>query len=109
LSRRASAPPMESFTTHPRDQRPAVVADANALIADSVRRARGLFSLMPFLAERKLINLLTAEHIDAKVYERLPEVCEHCHVDLADAVRAYEMVHRPLLRFEVKWCRDRAE
>lgn len=90
---------MESFTTHPRDRRPAVVADANALIADSVLPGARAVHLMLFLAEHKLINVLTAEHLDAKVYEHLPEACEHSHVDLTDATLAYETFHRPLLRF----------
>ena len=75
-----------------------VIADANALIADAMRRTRGLFNILPFLAERGLIRLLTSEHIDEKVYAKLPEACGNAHVDLAAAVRAYEAVHRPLLR-----------
>jgi hypothetical protein len=75
-----------------------VIADANALIADAMRRTRGLFNILPFLAERGLIRLLTSEHIDEKVYARLPEACRNAHVDLAAATHAYETVHRPLLR-----------
>jgi hypothetical protein len=90
--------PPEALTTHPADRRPAVIADANALIADSIRRSRGLFNIMPFLAERKLITLLTAEHIDQKVYARLPDACSNASADLAAATDAYETVHRPLLR-----------
>lgn len=82
----------------PRGHRFAVVADANALIADSMRRTRGLFSIMPVLAQRRVITLVTAEHIDAKVYERLPEACTNAHVDLAEATATYETVYRPLLR-----------
>ena len=89
----------ELFATRPRGHRPAVIADANALIADSIRRARGVFSLMPFLAERHLIRLLAADHIDGKVYARLPDACKKKRdVDLAAVTHAYETFHRPLLR-----------
>jgi hypothetical protein len=93
-----TGPSMEVLIAHPTDRRPAVIADANALISDSIRRTRGLFNIMPFLAERKLISLLTAEHIDEKVYARLPEACNNAHADRAAATHAYETVHRPLLR-----------
>jgi len=53
---------------------------------------------MPFLAQRRLIHLLAAEHIDEKVYAKLPEACENTHADLGAATHAYETVHRPLLR-----------
>ena len=83
---------------YPRTYRPAVIADANALIEDAMRRARGRFSLMPFLAERGVIRLVAAEHIDAKVYARLPTACGKAHVDVGAATHAYETLHRPLLR-----------
>jgi hypothetical protein len=98
LTRSPAPPPMEAFTTHPSNRSPAVIADANALISDSIRRSRGLFNIMPFLAERQLVSLLAPEHIDAKVYLRLPEACENAHANLAAATAAYETVHRPLLR-----------
>lgn len=90
--------PVDLFTLRPRRHRPAVLADANALIEDAIRRSRGRPSLMPFLAERQLIRLVTAEHIDEKVYARLPEACAHTGADLAAATSAYETLHRPLLR-----------
>jgi len=89
----------ELFALRPRGHRPTVVADANALISDAMRRSRGDFSLMPFLAERGLIRLVTAEHIDEKVYARLPEACRNAHADIGAARDAYETFHRPLLRF----------
>jgi len=61
-----AAPPMEAFTTHPSQPRRAIVADANALISDAIRRSRGPFSVMPFLAEQKLVSVLAPEHIVAK-------------------------------------------
>lgn len=94
---RASA--SDALVLRPRGHRPAVVADANALIADAIRRSQGRFTLMPFLAERRLIQLVTVEHIDEKVYARLPVACKNTHADLPAATAAYENLHRPLLRF----------
>lgn len=89
---------MEMLAVHPSARRPAVIADANALIADSVRRTRRPFAILPFLAERRLITLVTAEHIDAKVYARLPRACRKGPGELAAATYAYETYYRPLLR-----------
>jgi hypothetical protein len=88
----------DALMVAPAARRPVVIADANALVADAMRRTRGLFNILPFLAERGLIRLLTSEHIDERVYAKLPEACGNAHVDLAAAVHAYEIVHRPLLR-----------
>ena len=89
----------ELFAARPRGHRPAVIADANALIADSIRRSRGLFSLMPFLAEHRLIRLVAAAHIDEKVHARLPDACKTTRrADLGAATHVYETFHRPLLR-----------
>lgn len=79
-------------------QRPTVIADANALIQDVIRRSRNRFSLMPLLAQYRLINLLTAEHVDAKVYEHLPRACQNAHADPSIATKIYETQYRPLLR-----------
>ena len=40
-----------------------------------MRSTRGLPCIMPTLADGGVINLVTAEHIDSKVYERLPDAC----------------------------------
>jgi hypothetical protein len=93
-----AAAPANLFALRPRGHRPAVVADANALISDAIRRSQGRFTLMPFLAQRQLIQVVTAEHIDEKVYARLPVACRNAHADLASATAVYESLHRPLLR-----------
>ena len=90
--------PSEVFTTAPTYRRPSVIADANALISDSMRSTRGLPCIMPTLARGGVVNLVTAEHIDAKVYTRLPQACQNSHTDLAAATQAYETILRPLLR-----------
>lgn len=86
------------FTTSPRYRRPSVIADANALISDSMRSTRGLPCIMPTLARGGVINLVTAEHIDSKVYERLPDACRNTRTGVAAATEAYETTLRPLLR-----------
>lgn len=99
LERRVeSTIPSEMFTTSPAYRRPSVIADANALISDSMRSTRNLPCIMPTLARAGVINLVTAEHIDAKVYMRLPEACQNSHTDLVAATQAYEATLRPLLR-----------
>jgi hypothetical protein len=82
----------------PRGYRPAVAVDANALISDAIYRWRKGFSLVPLLAEQNTITLVTAAHIDEKVYAGLPEACANTHADLDAAAEVYETRHRPLLR-----------
>jgi hypothetical protein len=82
----------------PRGYRPAVVVDANALISDAIYRWRCGFSLMPLLAERNDIALVTAAHIDEKVYARLPVACRNTHAYLDAVTDVYETRHRPVLR-----------
>jgi hypothetical protein len=88
----------EVFTTAPAYRRPSVIVDANVLVSDSMRSTRGLRCIMPALARAGVINLVTAEHIDSKVYTRLPQACQNSHTDLAAATVAHETVLRPLLR-----------
>ena len=90
--------PGEQLGLLPRGYRPAVVADANALISDAIHRWRFGFSLMPFLAEHKIISLATAAHIDEKVYARLPLACRNARADFDAVTNVYETHHRPLLR-----------
>jgi hypothetical protein len=95
----ALAPPAEVFALPPDHRRAAVVADANALIEDVLRRSSGKFSILPVLAERSLIALVSPEHIEGKVYARLPDVAERIGIDPLRAVETWESVHRPLIRF----------
>lgn len=52
---------------------------------------------MPALARGGVINLVTAEHLDSKVYERLPDACRNTRTGVV-ATEAYETTLRPLLR-----------
>lgn len=90
-------PPAEVFSDHPHRRSPAVIADANALISDAMRRTRTSFTAMTDLSQRKVIRLIAPEHIDEKVYARLPRACASDNVDLTEAIRAYETVYRPHL------------
>jgi hypothetical protein len=88
----------EVLAVPPASRRPSVIADANALISDAIRTTRSKPCVMPSLARAGVINLVTAEHIDEKVYARLPTACADTHTSLAAATAAYETVYRPLLR-----------
>jgi hypothetical protein len=90
--------PGEQLGLRPRGYRRAVVVDANALISDAIYRWRAGFSLMPMLAEKNTIALVTAEHIDEKVHARLPQACANTHADLDAVTEVYETCHRPVMR-----------
>lgn len=57
------------------------------------------FSILPLLAERKLITLVAPVHIETKVRLRLPEVATRTGADPDRALEVWETVHRPLMRF----------
>ena len=91
-------PPLEAYAYPLAARRSIVVADASALISDVLRRTRGHFSLMPWLAAQNFITLLAPEHIDSKVYLRLTRACEDGGYDYEEAIRTYETLYRPYLR-----------
>ncbi len=78
-------------------RRPAVVADANALISDVMRRSRSPHTALAHLPQDRRIRLLAPEHIDAKVYARLPRACASGDVHPELALRVYESLYRPYL------------
>jgi hypothetical protein len=82
--------------SHPRHL---VVADANALFQDTLRRATDGFTAMTFLAERGSITLLSAAHVPAKAQEHLPEMAADAGISEELVMGTWRTVHEPLTRF----------
>jgi hypothetical protein len=76
-----------------------VVADANALFQDTLRRATDGFTAMTFLAEHGSIALLSPVHVPAKARERLPKMAADAGLSEAAVMETWSTVHEPLIRF----------
>lgn len=81
---------------HPRHP---VVADANALFQDTLRRATDGFTTLTFLAEHGPILLLSAEHVRSRAEEHLPRMAADAGVDEELVMQTWRTVHEPLIRF----------
>lgn len=84
-----------SHSLHP------IVGDANALFQDTVRRARGEFTALTFLAEHGSIALLTVEHVRAKAQERLPEIAADVGMGEDLLMETWSAIYEPLIRFVI--------
>lgn len=76
-----------------------IVGDANALFQDTVRRARGGFTALTFLAEHGSVALLTVEHVGVKAQERLPEIAADVGMSENLVMETWSTVYEPLIRF----------
>ncbi len=87
-----------ALAAHRPGQRPIVLVDANALIGDAVRFSTSRPCLLPYLAQRGEIRMISSAHIDEKVYLRLPKACRNAGADLDTVTGIYKETYRPLLR-----------
>lgn len=76
-----------------------VVADANALFQDALRRTRDGFTVLTFLAEQGSIVILTPGHVPSKARHHLPRMATGSKIDEELVMGVWERVYEPLVRF----------
>lgn len=76
-----------------------VVADANALFQDALRRTRDGFTVLTFLAEQGSIVILSAAHVPSKARRHLPRMATGSRIDEELVMDVWERVYEPLVRF----------
>ncbi len=76
-----------------------VVADANALFQDALRRTRDGFTALTFLAEQGSIVIFTPTHVASKARQHLPRMAEGSKIDEGLVMGVWQRVYEPLVRF----------